>query len=131
MYAAYFAYGKVQAYRAAQHYVDKFEGKLRDENVCRSVYDQKLAAFVIEAPSRLIDCLSSALWFCCLYFLPSLTKTRRPYRVLRCVWPCVAVQEIEEEEGLVKKDEGYAAGANQEPLDESGPQEESYADEPL
>ena len=47
------------------------------------------------------------------------------------MWPCVAVQEIEEEEGLVKKNEDYAAGGNQEPLDESGPQEESYADEPL
>ena len=47
------------------------------------------------------------------------------------MWPCVAVQEIEEEEGLVKKDEDYAAGGNQDPLVESGPQLESYADEPL
>jgi hypothetical protein len=35
LYAAYLAFGKVQAYRAAQYYVDKFTGKLRDENVVR------------------------------------------------------------------------------------------------
>ena len=33
IYAGYWAYGKVKAYRAAQYYVDKFSGKLRDENV--------------------------------------------------------------------------------------------------
>mmetsp|Transcript_37424 Transcript_37424/g.60289 ORF Transcript_37424/g.60289 Transcript_37424/m.60289 type:complete len:264 (-) Transcript_37424:40-831(-) len=32
IYAAYLAYAKVKAYRAAQFYVDKFSGKLRDEN---------------------------------------------------------------------------------------------------
>lgn len=32
LYAAYFAYGKVKAYRAARYYVDKFEGRLPDEN---------------------------------------------------------------------------------------------------
>ncbi len=74
---------------------------------------------------------SSALWLCRLCFLPSLTRTLLPCCVLRFVWPCVAVQVIEEEEGLVKQDEGYAGGANHEPLDESGTQEESYADEPL
>ena len=33
MYAAYLSYAKVLAYRAAHYYLDKFSGKLRDENV--------------------------------------------------------------------------------------------------
>jgi|LauGreDrversion4_2_1035121.scaffolds.fasta_scaffold7109231_1 hypothetical protein len=38
---------------------------------------------------------------------------------------------MEEEEGLVKKGDGYVADSHREPDHDAGPQEENYVDEPL
>ena len=49
IYATYFSYRKVMAFRAAQYYVDKFSGKLRDENVLQPLLSMLL---LLQSPLR-------------------------------------------------------------------------------